>query len=694
MAAAENQYIVDVNAQNCITIHDTCIQMKHIKKYKYNTDLQHSVGNSNNANEMKNFQKQIRIFDMIKDGKVTGVIDDQHVSAISQNTICELMNGPGGCENYSRFKDILNKLRDNVKDNIVYTTWIHPNERFESIRKLDTRTTYKESGLSPQHIITNPIYCSNLATEVIDPLRRTYQNTTGVQYFPEIGSKIVFTPRLFDYFGLDHCQLDDRRIATGDHKYTLQIGEGYTLTQDNNRRKNNNNNNKTISWYAGNKTKNKYFNEHPTGHDDVKKALLNVKELGDVLQVLYMLANVHINKSQTHTMVTGDQVVFALCTQLNLDCILYYYTSNLNHQILHFKSAGGVNPIQAHFEKTKNDILSVNQGIIDSILEILLNEHINIYSTKVNFSENFRLPPKFLKDIIMDMLTINSKLRKLTPQGNINREFINDMKRKYQLKVPFSKSNTDTQMVLFLVSYTSYTSYTTVDPKDGYHLEGYDGTEPFYTIFSRHYRSKTGGGIDNNIKKIKTEFWKRKELNNNLIDFIELTTYPVNVVVKDKYFEEEGIDPNTHTRAATIDIRNQWDTDVNEKIKRKTAFFPDIFKYINDIKWELYHSYYISSEVEDDIDKRLNDIIAKIEPANTKIDESKAQNLKTPVIQNKSRKRKANVPTNKLHENSISNNNKESIRERLTYVGGNGGKRRTKKRNKRRVTRRKPRRSY
>jgi hypothetical protein len=248
------------------------VPLLDLKQYKYENQLLPAVSNPNGSyDDWVDFQTRIRVFDMIKDGQVgrKGLGPIPHAAT----TICNLMYPPSCGVPYTVFGNIVNKIRSDVEQKITKTTWTNPNEKFQNIRKLDTRNTYKESGIGPESVIHNPIYCTNIGTELIDPLKRTYPQNRVKKRFPDIGEKLEITQSFFEFFGFQDCSLVDRRTGDVAHTYQLQIADTIILPS-----------NASQSWYAGNPQKNEYFKQHASDITDTstKKGLLNVKELASV----------------------------------------------------------------------------------------------------------------------------------------------------------------------------------------------------------------------------------------------------------------------------------------------------------------------------------------------------------------------------------------------------------------------------
>jgi hypothetical protein len=602
------------------------IPLSDLTQYKYINKVLPAVHNQNGSYaDWVDFQKRIRTFDMIKDGHVArkglGSIPN------AATTICNLMY-PASCDvPYAVFSNMISKIRSDVEQKTTKTTWTNANERFENIRKLDKRNTYKESGIGPEHVIKEPVYCTNIATEIIDPLKRNYPQNREKKRFPMINETFVITEALFNFFGLEHCNLSDRRIGDITHDYQLQIANGVIVTQatgDN--------------WYIGNIRKNQYFKDHVNNQSDilVKKGLLNSKELGDVSQALTMFISKKVEFNGTlHSMVTGDEIVFIICILLGLDCIFYYHPRKSNHQIFHFKGEYKLEDAEKDFYRIRTEIEAANNAIMYGILEIINDDTITVELKGFTLVHGFRLSNAFLQDIIDDMINITFRLLDINPEyiyqekPNIVHDddkislliqYMTKIKEEYKLKEPFTTSRSHPNIATFSTSYKSYTqTMPTISDDYKYYLEGYTGKKTFYEIYKKKYNSVQGGtqrriqkgGVVSFKDERSTQKWAEYLAHKDADTYryiFELTFYPVLVTVKDKDFEELEIDSGAP--AVKIDVHQQWKKMVDKKLKIYKDRYHQLNFYINDIWWELYNIYYIKNG--DINEKQLNELLITI----------------------------------------------------------------------------------
>ena len=610
------------------------IPLEDLTQYKYTSAVQPAEHNPGGTYaEWVDFQKRIRVFDMIKDGHVArkgkGPIPN------AADTICNLMY-PATCGvPYTSFVNMIGKIRSDVEQKIIKTTWTNPNEKFQRIRKLDRRNTYKESGIGPEHVISDPIYCTNIATEIIDPLRRTYPPSREKKRFPLIGESLVITEAFYNFFGLEHCSLIDRRIGDITHAYQLQITDGIILP-----------NNASQNWYGGNIIKNQYFKDHASNHSDTrtKKGLLNSKELGDVSQVgnMFIATKIKFNGGN-HTMVTGDEIVFILCILLRLDCIFYYHPKKSNHQIFHFKGEYNLADAVADYDRIRKEIEETNNAIMFGILEIFHNPNITVELRGFSPIDNFKLPDELLQDMIVDILQFNhaliglthTEIYRLNPQVIIDDRkisllirYMTIIKEQYKVKEPFTFTKGRPTIVTFNTSYKSYT-HVIPDIPDIYYLKGYNHSRTFYEIYKKYYlpnqvqggshvRVQKGGNKEQLFSEIDGTFRSQYNPQASYIDIFELSDYPVLVTVKDKYYED--VDIESDSPAVEIDVHAQWRELVKQIVEPYLAVWPELPFYDNDIWWELYNSYYIKNGNINESQLRvlIDSILQKLKKAHDK----------------------------------------------------------------------------
>lgn len=557
------------------------------------------------------FQQTMRVLDMMKDGKT-------HTPTVPQDRICGYIgHPPNQCPEYARLTTIKDGIRQRNIDNITTTTWLTPNERSSKLIKLPQSNTYKESGIDPDAVIWNPLYQSNIATEIIDPLGRTYPNPDTVRRFPDVNTRLVLESSFLTLFGFNDCALMGRRTSNTNHDYQITLGPNYTINGPSDRRPDG------WNWFAGNKTKNQYIVNNE-GDRATNRALLNIKEMGDVLQVLIMFITKQIDPPNNipHTMVTGDEVVFSLCLQLGLDCVLYHHQPSAEHSVRSFRAGGPLDVARYEWQHRKTTILEHNRDIIAAIETIRNRESIQIKTMTVR--NRFNFCAEFYDHLLQDMGRINDSLNGLridaivpangmmsdTEQIAIIKHHIETMKRQYTLLKLFTKATNGT-----ITFNPSPKTYTTEDPIGlGFTLDGYNRRTPFLMIYKNYYqmpkrlgcRSLSGGSRPG----------KKQRGGDNEDDIFMLSFQPIQYIDRSEHYNPEypnnatnRSDPNELNIMIPKELHAEWAYRVMDYFGRLCMDNHALYKlFRDDLFWELYHESYLHNVVidEDQLEERID----------------------------------------------------------------------------------------
>ena len=518
--------------------------------FHYEPQLPHLRTLNTTLSNFTDTQRRIRIWDMMKDGNGTPMNAD----------IIRLMSKGITVGDFSHFAKIRNELVGlaNISAKITKSSWITPNTYETAHAKLSRRYGYQESGLLPKNVINSPRCVVNIANVVIDPFIRDFTSADKT-YFPGAGNSVEITTALFNFMGFSDCRLVDNQITDGiteaAHNYRLQVSPTITITKYDNPQPPRQHKN---GWYAGNPLKNEIWS---TLDDEIKIALLNVKECGDVDQVLLMFIAVYtLLQKMIHTMVTCDSVVFMLCIMLGLDCVYYHHSSRVgnnshgeNH-IYHFNARYTLDNAKEYFTTTRDAIKAHNTELMASITRIK-NLRIGIFMSTHALVSGFHFCDKFLDDILADMAAINAILDddELNPNDLIEDDpddetkittlnnYTFHLKLYYKIKVLFT-TRPQRNGVNFSGIYSKYTEKPTprvlkdvniiqpaihindeavpndmavandsddenkldgniFRPEPQWNLNGYDRRTPFYERYVKHYVS-TGDCMHPTERKI------------------------------------------------------------------------------------------------------------------------------------------------------------------------------------------------
>ena len=543
------------------------------------------INNNNNIQKFIEAQQQLRALDMMKDGNVSGA-----------ENISGSVSGITGFTDVGPFNDLF-KIEEiffnSVKENIEKLEWTKISN--SNTKKINIDFSFQESGLDSSYFINNPYlnYVNNFANEVLDTaLRKSNVNSIN---FPEINNKIQFTNEFLNFFGFIDSNVQSKKINnTPKYEFIINI-KNLQITEKTN--------NNPIDFFMGNKQKNnlikneqqnnlikKYTNKYKKTVSTVKNALLVCKEMGDVLQVLFMLIWKNLNSGNTYCISTCDKVVALFCIMLNLNYTLSvveryqqpklkyieYYNSGENEN----KTISEKNQIK--FNKEKELIIKNNKELIKSI-EILKNKNtpISFSVSGINGTKSF--PKKFYENIFDDSVSIQNKLinfnlTDFTP-STIQKEII-DMKKNFTL-IRLIVKNKNTYKLCFLKKYTLKNNlYNDFNSKfDNY------GSTTFYNIGLKMESGGTGGATTDDKMEVDNENEETTNENKNEIRNEENTNENKNEIRNEEpRVNEMEVDEIRNEEPKVNEIINQETTNEDENYLKILEFCDEkaYFYYIDD----------------------------------------------------------------------------------------------------------------
>ena len=154
-------------------------------------------------------------------------------------------------------------------------------------------------------------YGFNFATDVVDPAGRiTFDKLKSAipptALFFTKNNKITLDSSFFDLFGFYKTSIVSKRQSNGDYNYELNINNVIITHQSQSQ---------SIpdpDFFQGNSKKNSDIINQKYD-DNVNYALLVSKELGDILQILYILIWNKLSKYNDYILSTCDQPVYIMC---------------------------------------------------------------------------------------------------------------------------------------------------------------------------------------------------------------------------------------------------------------------------------------------------------------------------------------------------------------------------------------------
>jgi len=593
---------------------------------------------NNDDNVFTAEQEQLRALDCIKDGSVDPKINEVKKMVYSNfnNNKFNNFNIEELLNQHFSLTELEEKFSKKNNERIKKYSWVKLSKDSNLSPIIEQRIIFKESGLDPGRFIKDPIFCVNFANEIIDPAGRS-PRTAGDIIFPENNKTLKLDESFLSLFGFTNCSVEATRKSDKKYNYTIKInqikitgtgtenGKMTTILREPSKTKMNQVVEKELKmnqWFEGNKIKNGIINKLPTDKQKqiIVNTFLNVKEMGDVLQVLIMLIwKNYNNNNQMYSIATCDKVVCLLCMILNLNCILTYAEKKPNlrlYSIDVFEATGySVFDIMNKFNYETGNIIKHNQAYIDCISTF--DESTAIYISALG--NDFYFHKNFYELIIADMNMINSELIQYVK--NINNEKKNDeintlniyinneiekIKSFFTLNVFFRKSKQrGSGQKITMILTKNYTKnlflLTTLNTKLN-RTKFYDPKLSFFEIakqMSNTFETRMNGGNSNK----STTNSSNSANNDKLYDILKF----------DDEYEDE------------MDVSETMNEEINEEIKdfRIKPLYDELNRNIEeivsennvnyfliDIKSELYYEFFIKNRVE--YDDNLKEMIMTI----------------------------------------------------------------------------------
>ena len=384
-------------------------------------------------------QQDLRALDCMKDG----VNIANQVYGISYSERYPLQ--------FNKLRILEDKFTNCFSNKIKEYAWTKISKDSELEPKFSQRVIFKECGFDAGHFIYEPQFCGNFANEIIDPgLRSEFRPNEDI-VFPENGNEIILDEKFLSFFGFIQCSVRATRRGTKNYTYLIKIKDveiNANSTQLDGFR---------VDWFQGNKKKNSFIiNTNPSRR--IKNGLLMAKEMGDVLQVLFMFIWSVLNENANYAMVTKDKVVFLQCMLLNLNCFL---TSTEDEDgtkmrsIKYFEPKGyTIENAKARFNNEKLAIIEHNLKFIAAIQHLHDNPDINVYIQGYNDPFNFNVA--FYQEIHHDLTHLNEILVAINVEALTTTDAIdlklNDIKANFLFNFFFRPVNNNINLRMMTLS--------------------------------------------------------------------------------------------------------------------------------------------------------------------------------------------------------------------------------------------------
>ena len=306
------------------------------------------------------------------------------------------------------YPDDLRKIEDTItrvsSPYIHQITWTKLKKKSPLNEPLQIENVFRDCGLGPETFLERDFKeHSNIAT-YIDPATR---DNNPAKVWPESGETVEFSPAFMELFGLENSSLKSKTVSKLKFDYNLTT-HGITFSYNGkdvfNKDPNNN-------YFSGNTNKNKIL-KGSGANVNTKKALISLKEWGDKMQVLIVLAWKAIHSDSTYTLITCDKVVYTLCLLLGVKCIFtgaHSSSGEKKYSITIFEPSNDpIGDAAKRFNKNKKEIIKENDTYIKSMTILSNKSSYPLYMDGV--TDPLVLKRSFYENILTDMQNIQNDL--------------------------------------------------------------------------------------------------------------------------------------------------------------------------------------------------------------------------------------------------------------------------------------------
>lgn len=407
-----------------------------------------------------NIQKKLRYLDSKKDLLGLTGFDDVIKRAYGIPTTDNTQ--------YSELKKIKNTYIQESYNNgsIVTKSWAKTKTRDSlniQLKKHNNEKTYmfREVGLNLKDDIIDdtgnkiiPIDISCFSNTILDPFIRSFKYSS-TEHFPEINQELIFDKSFLNFLGFLKCNTVSSKLfnqvslpndlVVYNYEYLIGYDEWLkipiqgTIMYPNDPNKSNQGANPIEKYVIGNENKKSIVSSFTGKSNNYKELIVQIKEMGDVLQVYSMLAWMKTNNidSKSFFMSSNDSIVFLMCITLGLPCILLEFKDEnedipspaipvgekkLNGRTRYFQRFMPANfTLEEKIDQLKNEIINSNNKI-KNIIKFLMDNKNQVFISK---TESIIIAPDFLNKIIGLIDVINAKIiiidqTNVITQGNFN----------------------------------------------------------------------------------------------------------------------------------------------------------------------------------------------------------------------------------------------------------------------------------
>ena len=345
-------------------------------------------------------QQMLNYLDSIKDGASSNILQTLNIYP-KVNTLPEagykIPQFPADLHAYE------NKIKDAVDSFIHQITWTKLKKKSELDEPIPFDKIFRDCGIGPGVFVAPGFKLVNNFAQYMDPATRGDPD----EVWPTQGQTIEFSNTFMYLFGLIGSSIKASTKSKTNFAYEI-VSNGAVFSYNGNGKDPN------LNYFSGNTNKNEILKK--SGNNDLKKALISLKEWGDKMQVLFLMVWASLHKGKTYSLITCDKVVYTLCLLLNIVCI---FTGEIKEKIggttvkkysieVFQPSKDPLGDTKKRFEKIKAEIIKENNAFLQMIVLLEKNPGQEIFVDGV--TESFVFHKDFYTFVLGELNAIQQDL--------------------------------------------------------------------------------------------------------------------------------------------------------------------------------------------------------------------------------------------------------------------------------------------
>lgn len=345
-------------------------------------------------------QQMLNYLDSIKDGAKGATLQDLNIYP-KVNALPELgyriPQFPADLHAYE------NNIKTAVRSFIHQITWTKLKKKSELDNPIPFDKIFRDCGIGPDVFVAKGYSLVNNFAQYMDPATRGSPD----EVWPPQGQTIEFSNTFMYLFGLVGSSIKATTKTKTSFAYDI-VSNGAAFTYGGSGKDGN------LNYFSGNTNKNEILKK--SGNNDMKKALISLKEWGDKMQVLFLMIWAFLHKGKTYSLITCDKVVYTLCLLLNVVCI---FTGEIKEKVggamvkkysieVFQPSKDPLGDTKKRFEKIKAEIIKENKAFLQMIGLLEKNPGQDIFVDGV--TESFVFHKDFYTFILGELNAIQKDL--------------------------------------------------------------------------------------------------------------------------------------------------------------------------------------------------------------------------------------------------------------------------------------------